>query len=74
MYLKGNFWERYCSDEAMGYSACDEHNGVEKYVVLWLQGAKRRNRCQIGFFFLLPRHKQDAGSYKDSIIKSTENN
>lgn len=26
------------------------------------------------FFFLLPRHKQDAGSYKDSIIKSTENN
>lgn len=52
MYLKGNFWERYCSDEAMGYSACDEHNGVEKYVVLWLQGAKRRNRCQIGFFFV----------------------
>jgi len=40
----------------------------------WLQPAKGKEKQMPAAFFLLPRHKQDAGSYKDSIIKSTENN
>lgn len=41
-----------------------------------LQQANRgEKQMPAPFFSWLPRHKQDAGSYKDSIIKkSTENN